>query len=42
MCGILGGVGENLELDEFSKSSQLLVHRGPDAKGFEKPKRLSK
>lgn len=34
MCGIVGGVGENLELDEFSKSSNLLVHRGPDAKGI--------
>jgi asparagine synthase (glutamine-hydrolysing) len=33
MCGIVGGVGENLPLDELSKSVVLLEHRGPDANG---------
>jgi len=34
MCGIVGGVGENLDLEEFSKSANLLFHRGPDANGI--------
>ena len=33
MCGIVGGVGKNLNLDDFSKSIMLLQHRGPDANG---------
>ena len=33
MCGIVGGVDENLNLDEFSKSVELLTHRSLDANG---------